>query len=358
MRENRRVILNGRDMAPPPFPGNPGTVVITKDKKGRLTDLVVNGQRVETELGTGQFKTKDKASQGQQVEIIRVVPPDLPGHPGFGFRDDEELGKRVEREVRRNFQFRGPEFEQRFNREFGERFGKEFNQRLNEQLDRSLRMPPAGPATTLRIQRDALRAAERGLREASTAKSLSAGQRQRISQQLAQVRAQLKATEQNALEAGPQRRQGSEGRDEELRDRQDELRERRQELQERIRESQRELRELEQGQAEPGRRGNEAPPAPPRPPRAVLEPLSPPALVPPAPPQPPRAPGVDTRALRNELRQDGLIGPDDKGFQLQLNGAGLTVNGKHLADEQAAKYRQLLGHGDGKNMNLSISTQQ
>ena len=54
---------------------------------------------------------------------------------------------------------------------------------------------------------------------------------------------------------------------------------------------------------------------------------------------------------------DGLIRADDKGFQLQLNDSGLTVNGKRQSDKLAAKYRKLAGHANGKKFNMMVSTQ-
>ena len=78
----------------------------------------------------------------------------------------------------------------------------------------------------------------------------------------------------------------------------------------------------------------------------------------PAPPRAPRAPRMDTDALRTELRKDGLIGQSDKGFQLQLNASGMTVNGKRQSEELAAKYRKLVGHDDGERHNLNISVQE
>ena len=78
----------------------------------------------------------------------------------------------------------------------------------------------------------------------------------------------------------------------------------------------------------------------------------------PAPPRPPKAPSLDTQSLRNELRKDGLVGQNDKGFQLQLNASGMTVNGKRQSDELAAKYRKLVGHDDGQSHNLNISVQE
>ncbi|MFC7667842.1 hypothetical protein ACFQT0_10920 [Hymenobacter humi] len=52
-----------------------------------------------------------------------------------------------------------------------------------------------------------------------------------------------------------------------------------------------------------------------------------------------------------------MIGPNDQSFQMQLNDAGLTVNGKRQPDELSAKYRKLM-NPDGKagqNYNLNIS---
>ncbi len=106
------------------------------------------------------------------------------------------------------------------------------------------------------------------------------------------------------------------------------------------------------------RDGNAAP-RPPRPPRAPFAPSTPPAFQAPAPPRPPKAPSVNTKALRDELRKDGLIGQNDKRFQLQLNDAGLTVNGKRQPEALAAKYRKLVGHdGPGQVHTLSYSSDE
>ncbi|WP_204378263.1 hypothetical protein, partial [Hymenobacter lapidarius] len=77
-----------------------------------------------------------------------------------------------------------------------------------------------------------------------------------------------------------------------------------------------------------------------------------------AAPAHPRPPAMDTEALRSELRKDGLIGPGDKGFQLQLNASGMTVNGQRQSEELATKYRKLVGHDDGQRHNLNISVQE
>ncbi|MBC6606557.1 M48 family metalloprotease [Hymenobacter sp. BT188] len=98
--------------------------------------------------------------------------------------------------------------------------------------------------------------------------------------------------------------------------------------------------------AAPSASGIPAPPAPPRAPRA------------PRAPQPPRAPAINSVDLGNQLRQDGLIGKNDKSYQFQLNATSMTVNGKRQSDELAAKYRQLLGEGKNSKFNMNISIQE
>ncbi|HEX8505826.1 MAG TPA: M56 family metallopeptidase, partial [Hymenobacter sp.] len=494
-RNERRVIVDGRPGASV-FRSNPGTVVITKDKKGRLTDLVVNGQRVETEAEKRKIKIKDKKGSDQQVEIIRVVPRNGADVQGFVFRNDGASAQLFEREFRRvtpyNFKFRAPDLE-RLERQFGPGSSRTFRavpfQKLspNGQFGGTYRtlVPGFGPDPTpsVRAQREALRTAERALQEASSVKNLSAEQRKRLNQRLKEVQAQLKKLD-TASSASRLRLRGADGevineeiregindeirqRQEELRDREQELRDRREELRERIRESQQEMRDSEatrsgedrdrrqadldraqavrdreraerdrdranrdraradrdreraerdrkqtdaimaelvkdglvkdkgnyqvklsasslvvDGKTQPkavfqkylklyesttGRKmsatgswtmnrnstsntntffnGNDMPepPRPPRAPAAPLAPLGPPPVDAPAPPRPPRASSIDTRALRDELRKDGLIGATDKSFQFQLNDAGFTVNGKRQPDETAAKYRKLMG---------------
>ncbi|HEX8326798.1 MAG TPA: M56 family metallopeptidase [Hymenobacter sp.] len=505
-----RVIIDGRRADE--FRGNPGTVVITKDKKGRLTDLVVNGQRVETE--EEKRKIKDKKGNDQQVEIIRVLPHNGADVQGFVYRSDKDNAVTFERGFQRltpyKFEFRNHDFE-RLNRQFGQGTTK-----LNR-LTPLYKLSPGtiyqradgpgaifpDPTTSVRSQREALRTAERALREASSVKNLSPDQRKRLNQRLKEVQAQLKKLD-NASSSSRLRLNGAEPNrlivdelDDQVvevnRERINEVQARREEIQERIRESQRELRELEQDRtqldrdrrqvgldrAQPERDrsqverdreraerdreraerdreraerdrkqteaimnelvkdgllkdrsnyqiklsatslvvdgktqpaavhqkylklyestmdrkmsatgswtinrnstsnsnlyfdGNESDmPRPPKPPRAPSAPPAPrgfDAPAPPAPrsfdapapPAPPRAPkpSIDTRALRDELRKDGLMGANDRNFQIQLNDSGLKVNGKVQSDELAAKYRKLMGHttsGQSLNMNISL----
>ncbi|MBT9391681.1 M48 family metalloprotease [Hymenobacter sp. NST-14] len=93
-------------------------------------------------------------------------------------------------------------------------------------------------------------------------------------------------------------------------------------------------------------------PAVPRPPRA-------PGVPPVAAPAPPMPPRLDSEELRQQLRRDGVLGARDKAFQFQLNEQGLTVNGKKQSAALAEKYRRLLAaptDGNGQSQrNIQIS---
>jgi len=471
----RRLIVNGREMDSGAFPGQPGTVVITKDKKGRLTDLVVNGQHVETATGKSKLKIKGKKEKGedQQVQVVEMAPPFAPEARAFVFQNNAGDFRRLERNPGQNFtyRFQMPELDKRqAERVYIERFNKNFNKSFNGNFDKNFnhnfRVMTPGNGPDL----EALRAAVRALREASTVKNLSTEQRKRINIELEDVRARLRNAESEAASFHKLRNGGD--MDDETRARQQELQERRQQIQERIRESQQELRDLEQDRAQADHdrtqadrdreradrdreradrdraraerdrvradrerdqnealidqlqkdglikdrdnfqlkltaksltvNGKEQPakthqkylklfeaargykmsnsgamvvsrngssstyrddtPRPPRPPRAPLAPLTAPTpptpMAPMAPPAPPTPPQIDTESLRAELRKDGVIGAGDKDFQFQLNGSGLTVNGKKQSDELAQKYRKMTGHDNGKKFNVTISTQE
>ncbi|UOG73951.1 M48 family metalloprotease [Hymenobacter tibetensis] len=94
-------------------------------------------------------------------------------------------------------------------------------------------------------------------------------------------------------------------------------------------------------------------PAVPRVPAVPRTPLVPRV---PAVPRAPAAPHVNTDRIREELKQDGLLDKNAKGFSLQVNAKGLTVNGTQQSEELAAKYRKLLGHSADTNNSKSSST--
>ncbi len=62
--------------------------------------------------------------------------------------------------------------------------------------------------------------------------------------------------------------------------------------------------------------------------------------------------------LGSQLREDGLIGRNDKSYQFQLINTTSTVKGERQTDELAAKYRQLLGEGKSSKFNMNISIQE
>ncbi|MDB5236725.1 MAG: hypothetical protein JWR44_3718 [Hymenobacter sp.] len=348
-RDARRIVVDGRNNGPA-FPGGPSTVVVTKDKKGRLTELVVNGQRVETEAGKRKIKIKDKkgrADDGRQVEVIRVGPADDAFTRGFVYRSNgdtegRELEKRFERDFKRGAEFRTREV----NPEFRERFNRLYNVNPDvriwtdgHQSGRTFRLAPGAfgpdPAGALRSQREALRTAERALREASAVKNLSADQRKRLNSRLDEVRAQLKATERNSassarvLRLNGDQLEAVQGQDaqrirervrenvqnnlqDEIRDRQEEMRERQEELRERIRESQRELRELDGA----------------------------------------RSRNRSEDALVTEMVKDGLI-KDRENFQFSLSARKLTVNGKEQSAKLLQKYLKLYETSTGRKMSAT-----
>ncbi len=364
-REEHRVMPNGREVSPP-FENQPGTVVITKDKKGRLTDLMVNGQHVETAAGKAK---KGKAAKNQQVEIVQLAPFDGPGMAGFSFRTDDddpeprELERRGERDTERN----GPrKLEHRTEREIRNSgdLGFEapgFDYQLAPPLPLAL---GSGPRLYRRKQLDelanitnrngeleALRAAERGLRTAAATKGLTAAQRQQISKELAKVRTRLRQAEsagssQSCSFGGADERLRKldaemRDRDEQLRDRDQEMRDRQREFRERMRETQHELRGMEQDRrradqdrAQASQDLNQAGQD-----RAQADRDR-------AQADRDRKRNERDEALINQLQKDGLI-QDKDNFQLRLTPNGLTVNGKEQSAQLRDKYLKLHAEASG-----------
>ncbi|MDB5268261.1 MAG: hypothetical protein JWP58_1301 [Hymenobacter sp.] len=341
MRQQRRVIINGREMGPMPFAGNPGTVVVTKDKKGRLTDLVVNGQRVESAIGKPQ---KSKGNKGQQVEIIQIAP--APDMRAFAFRAD---GGDMERHMERNMK-RKVEAEREFNRNFQFDF-----QNMNGSMNRAFRMAPGGSINrtyrlktlnggqdpeTSRATLDALRGAERGLRTAAATKGLSAAQRKEINKELEKVRVQLKQAESTASSGRQLRMNGDQNPDmrehqklmlehnQLMQENRQEIQEHQQEIRERIRESQEELRDLDQDRAERDRE---------------------------------RADRNQERADRDRDRNDALIDrmqkdglfKDPNHYEVKLTARNLVIDGKEQPQKVFQKYLKLYETTTGHPMSAT-----
>ena len=343
-RRERRIIVNGREVNPSLFQGHPGTVVITKDKKGRLTDLVVNGQHVETAIGKG------KRGKGQQVEVVQFAPFGGADVRSFAFRTDGELDPQVRSEVENNVQ-RDIERDLQRNRNFqfdfsdsGDQFDKSFRMAPNGSLNRVYRLnglsnggsDPESRRATL----EALRGAERGLRTAAAAKGLNTEQRKEISKELEKVRTQLKKAESapatgprlnGRLDLSPDMRE----HEQEMREHQRDMREHQRDMQEHQRELQQEQRDTEQDQADRDR----ADPARDQTERARER----------ADRARDRAEHSRERneALVEQLQKDGLI-LDKDNFQLRLTPNSLTVNGKEQPAKVRDKYLKLYDQASGR----------
>jgi beta-lactamase regulating signal transducer with metallopeptidase domain len=355
----------------PPRRERASTVVIEKDKKGRVVNLTVDGQPVDT--GSKDKKTKrDKKEKVRTVEVVRVPSPSSQVQiERIERRERPERPEQPERPERREFSFnfstdavadeavraarqalteamRSPDLNdeqrQEMKRELAKlQRNKSFQGNLNLRLDTQLQWQDA--------QRQ-LRDGQRRLREGQ--RQLQKSSRQfrvlTLNGDLAQADRAAEQADRDAARAD--READRADREAELADREvegtarTETAARRAELRARIAADAAELRALESGAARPPRA-----PLPPRAPRASriirtpfpaeVPPLPPgewnPA--PPAPPAPPAAP--NTVKLREALRKDGLI-KDEKHFSFELNDEGGRVNGQALTPAQVAKYRQLM----------------
>ena len=359
----------------------PGTVVITRDKKGRLVDLVVDGQPVAPAPAK---LTRAERRAGRQVTVVPLppAPPSQQFSIDYPHAADENVGKRIDE--------RTQEFQKM------ERKLEKSAKKLEKSASTFVYVNPASgrhgargrdihieidEAALNRLANDAvalggmslnlgLEAAAQGIEEAQRSLEqtlhdphLDANTRRATRQALRELghgqgpghRGERPEAPEPPEAPGPPE---AEERNEEARVRTEELRERRQEIQERIREAQNELRELEETRREPSTLP--APPRAPRPPQAPPAPRRP--ALPSPPPAPPRVPADNTGKVRDELRRDGLIGADDKNFSFQLDDRGARVNGRALTPAQAEKYRRLFlpaAPGKGKNKStLSISVDE
>jgi beta-lactamase regulating signal transducer with metallopeptidase domain len=376
--KNRRVVIQHG-----PHPAA-STVVIEKDKKGRVTDVRVNGQRVET----GKAGKVSKGAREVTVLTLPAAPPDR--HYTRNSSDFEENMDRVM---------------EQWGREFGEKMSRKMD-KVSRKLEKSDRtyvyVDPKGAGrgsrntgTNVHVDIDdealsklannavalgnmsinlglqaagqGLEEARRGLEAALQTPGLSLHDRREIQRDLAELnsdaadeaRDRAEEARDRADDAAEEARDRAENTREAARDRAEDVRERRREIQQRIQEAQRELQELE---AAGGTRSVPTPPRLPRAPRApraprtAQAPLAPMAPVPPAPPAPPRD---DSGKVRDALRADGLIGKKDKDFLFDLSAAGMTVNGKKQPAATAEKYRQLLGlqkDSKGRQSHVTINS--
>jgi beta-lactamase regulating signal transducer with metallopeptidase domain len=351
----------------PPRRGRASTVVIEKDKKGRVVNLTVNGEHVDTET------SGKKAKRGKKVRTVEVVT--VPGQPGparferlerLEMPELPELPERLEMlgARARSFSFnlstdgvnsealraarlglaealRSPDLNEEQRREMTKELqklnkeslklrafgnGREFHFNLNGAA------ASHGPNPTCRLERS-----KRGYVR------LKIDAQGRVLRDKAAEQADRDATQADRDAEQADRDAAQADRDVARAD----ASARRAELRARMAADAAELRALEKTGASP------RVPAPPRAPRAPLGPTPPQA--PPAPPAP------KTGELRAALRQDGLIAKDARSFSFQLNDKGARVNGKELTPVQVARYRQLLGQpvsGKGKTSTFDINVNE
>ncbi|MFD1872422.1 M56 family metallopeptidase [Hymenobacter bucti] len=394
--------LQGR----PPRRDRASTVVIEKDKKGRIVNLLVNGEPVETDA-PGKKSKRNKKEKVRTVEVVRV--PDVQARGERLERSERPviIGRagRLAGPVSRTYSFNMSPDRANEMAQFGladalnnKDLTTAQRQEMERQLERlkaqgkSLEELTVQPLEEIRLNLNGLAYnpqnwpdAQRRMQEGQ--QRLREGQRrlQKAHRQLQLLSLTGKAdrTAEQADRAAEQadrdaaqadRDAARADRDAELADHANdraELAARRAELRARIAADAAELRALERTGARQPLTRMPAPPAPPRAPRAPRVPRVP--SVPPVPsvpsvpsvpqvPQAPPAPPVpNTIKLREALRQDGLI-KDDKHFSFNLSDQSGRVNGEALTPDQVAKYRQLLNLPTtkikGSKSNFSITVDE
>jgi bla regulator protein BlaR1 len=365
----------------PPRRGQASTVVIEKDKKGRVVNLTVDDQRIET--------AEKKAKRRQKVRTVEVVSvpaparsferlerlemPEVPERPeqpestSFSFNfsatgQNSEARRAAELGLREALRSPNLNAEQRHEleqeleqlgkysakmRAFGN--GREFH--LN--LSGSAASHPAHPSYHFeRSKRGYVR-----MKFDKQGRVFSADADAQAQRNAEQAERNAEQAERNAEQAERNaRRAEANGLTAETNARQAEANARRAELRARMAADAAELRALENGASprssgptynwKPSRRPATPPPAP---------------QAPPAQQAPPAPPAPKTNELRAALRQDGLIGKSDRSFSFELNDKGGRVNGQALTPAQVARYRQLMGQpasGKGQSSSFNINVNE
>lgn len=349
----------------PPRRGQAPTVVLERDKKGRVVNLTVDGRRIDTDT------PGKKSKHGKPVHTVEVVVPTVVERP---------------RQLRRIERLEMPELAEM----------PEMPERPEMPEVRSFSFD----FSTDEIASKAVQGARRGLTEALRNPDLTAEERQEMQKELRRLEKEgLKTRLRNGREVHElhldlnlngaaashpvhpsyhfeRNKRGyvrmkfdksgrllNDAAQAEASARRAEVDGRAAELRAQLAAAAAELRALEDGSRRP------VAPAPPRvaqaprkgsvrfaPPQAPQNPQGPPS---PQAPPPPAAPNHNR--LREALRQDGLIGKSDRNFSFDLNDQGGSVNGQALTPAQVARYRQLLGQpasGKGKSSSFHINVNE
>jgi len=333
------------------------TVVIQQDRKGRLTDLVVNGERVD--VATAGKKRRGKREPTQTITVATPLTPPAPAPLGLSTdvfsagafdADSEAMLANMKRQAHSIDSLRKimPGMRMRF----------EFNAPNSTRRDtaRSKRMRINSFSFEVKPDQEDVRQRTWELKLKGNRASQSVAEQQRQMQRRVELAGRLAEANARLAEAGTRqgeanvrrgearmRQQQSEDRQRERLFESGEAAARRAELRARVAEArarlnarEAELRALDvEADAAGSRQGPGLPPMPP----------------PPAP---------DANRLREALRRDGLLGAKEKNFSFELNNDGARLNGRALTPAQAAKYRQLLSPGSGRqgsksNISITIS---
>ena len=354
--------------------GAPGTVVITRDKKGRLTSLLVNGQPVPVPTSK---PTKEERRTGQQVTVVPVPDsrrPAVPGTPELeqASRELDQAGRALDSHGRdldragreldkagRKLDKLGRKMDQaaeKLDRKSEGTYAYDYNESrrapnrnsnskihididdaaLDQLVNNALKLGNLGLNIGLRAAGQGLEEARRSLEETLRDPTLSSEARRATREALAELR-QEQGRQQPRRNPDPGNRT-------------QEAQRRRQELEERIRVSQRELSDLEQErtQANQDRSQAERDRLQTREDRMREE----------SDRRQERADRNQERADRDrdrhdalvrEMQKDGLIKDPDH-YQVQLTARSLVINGKEQSPKILQKYLKLYEASTGRKL--------
>ena len=324
----------------------PGAVVITRDKKGRLTDLTVNGQRMEPAP-----LSKAERRAGRQVTVVPLPPADARSLDGRMDDWSRELDQRTNRKMKKAAEKLekaadkldkavGPYV---YSRSGPARRPSRINNDIHIDIDDEVLNQLANSAVALgNVSLNiGLQAAAQGIEQArreleATLRNPHLDSETRRATQQALRGLKLKRTQpRRAIDETEAeiRQQEAEDRQQEIEDRQQEIQDRRQELQERIHESQQELKELEERKADRSQTSRDREQSKRDQEQAGRDREQ-------ASRDRQQADRDRNEVLTTQLQHDGLI-KDKDNFQLKLTTRSLTVDGKEQPAAVQQKYLKL-----------------